>query len=100
MSGGHLTDHGTYSLYALEEWAMGVERENILLASMLRDLRVLLDRYDYYLSDDIGEESIEKSWGTFRDKWLNIDSDSITELLFEKCLEMVDGAIKGYKDGN
>lgn len=100
MSGGRLTDH-TYDLYRLEDWAKVVEKENVLLAEMMCDLCKLLDRYDYYMSGDIGEDGVKTAWTTFRDKWLHIDSDTFVEILFDKCLEMVNGAVQGVRsDGN
>lgn len=99
MSGGHLTDY-YHDLHRLDEWADKLQPENCLLAEMMIDLHTLLCRYDYYLSGDTGDDVICMAWSKFRDKWLNIDTDQVTELLFEKCLEMVNGAIKGCKNGN
>lgn len=95
MSGGAF-DHRQY---LLEDWAREIEPENPLLAKQMYDLHKLLDRYDYYLSGDTGEEEIEKAWVKYRDKWIEMDTASIEEVMFEKCLEMVQSMINGYRKG-
>ena len=57
MSGGVLTDYH-HNLYLLEQWAGRIEPQNPLLAEQLYDLHKLLERYDCFLSDDIGEGRI------------------------------------------
>ena len=97
MSGGALTDYGVNSLYSITNWAREIERENPLLAQQLRDLFDLLHAYDYYLSGDYGKVEIEKAWTKYREKWIKMDTDQVVQILFDKCLEMVDGAVKGCK---
>lgn len=95
MSGGVLTDY-QYNLGELLSWADGVERDNPLLADQLRDIHTLLGRYDYYLSGDIGEDGIQKAWSEYRKKWLDIDTEHVEKVLFEKCLDLVHSTIKGH----
>lgn len=64
---------------------------------MMKDLYQLLDRYDYYLSGDIGQDEIKEAWTTFRSKWIEIDTNSITEILFERCLDMVNTVTTGHR---
>ena len=93
MSGGAFD----YNQYWLDDWAKQIEPENPLLAEQMRDMCKLLNRYDYYLCGDIGEEEIEKAWTKYRDKWIKMDTERIETMMFEKCLEMVDSMIKGYR---
>lgn len=95
MSGGALTDYGGSSLYAMEDWAMRLEKDNPLLAEQMRDMAKLLGRYDYYLSGDIGEEAIEKAWTAYRDKWLGMDPEELRRIMFGKCMDLVDSMIRG-----
>lgn len=99
MSGGHLTDYH-HDLHRLDEWAEKLQPENCLLAEMLIDLHTLLCRYDYYLSGDTGDDVLCMAWSKFRDKWLNLDTEQVAEILLDKWLELVNGAIMGCKDGN
>lgn len=103
MSGGSLTDYN-HNLYLLNDWADKIEAENPLLAEQMRDMAYLLGRYDYYMSGDIGENGIQKAWGEYRDKWIEMDTDEVKKLMFEKCLDMVNSILKGYRkrgiDGN
>ena len=85
MSGGELTDYYG-GLYKLDEWATKLDKHNPVLAEMMRDLRVLLDRYDYYLSGDIGEERLAEAWAQFRDKWLH-GSAMTPEAVFARARE-------------
>lgn len=96
MSGGTLTD-GTTSLYAMMRWAEAIEKDNPLLATQLRDLYSLLRSYDYYLSGDIGENAINEAWKQYCEKWIEMDSEHVEELLFDRCLYLVHSAIKGYR---
>lgn len=93
MSGGAFN----YKEYWLGDWARQIEPENPLLAEQMRDMCELLGRYDYYLCDDIGKKEIEKAWTKYRDKWIEMDTERIETMMFEKCLEMVDSMIKGYR---
>ena len=96
MSGGVLTDYGSSSISSIYDWARIIERENPLLAEQMRDLGELLGRYDYYLAGDIGEDSIQKAWEKYRTKWIEIDTEKVEQVMFEKCLDLVDGMIKGF----
>ena len=95
MSGGELTDH-RYDLNRLLDWADKIRNENPLLAGQLYDMRILLGRYDYYLSGDIGEEDIEKAWSEYRDKWIGMDSSSAEYMMCDICIEVVRDMIRGY----
>ena len=94
-SGGALTEY-THNLSDIKDWARQIERHNPLLAQQLDDMYDLLDRYDYYLSGDIGEDGIQKAWKKYCDKWINIDTEKVEQVMFEKCLDLVDRMIKGY----
>ena len=87
-----------HNLYDMDLWASRLESENPLLAEQMHDLYRLLDRYDYYLSGDIGEDAIQEAWEEYRTKWIDMDTDKVVEILFGKCIELVDGAVKGCKD--
>lgn len=96
MSGGHLTNH-YYNLGDLEDWATVIEREaNPLLAEQMHDLYKLLDRYDYYLSGDIGEVAIQSEWEAYRDKWYNVDAEKLRRMMLEKCMAYCDSMVYGY----
>lgn len=99
MSGGRLTDH-QYDHFRLNDWAEEIDKVNILLAEQMRDMCDLLDTYDRYLSGDCGKDVTEKAWSEYRDKWIKIDADQVVEILLEKCREIVNGAIKGCRDGD
>lgn len=93
MSGGHLE-----FVYYLAEWARELESVNPLLASMLRDLDKLMHTYDYYLAGDCLEERVAAAWKEYREKWLEIDTDHVEALLFEKCLDLVHSAVSGVRE--
>lgn len=96
MSGGHLTDY-QHDLHRLNDWAEIIDKVNPLLALQMRDMCELLDRYDRYLSGDIGEDAIGKAWSEYRDKWIEMDTASIEDVMFEKCLETLHEMINGYR---
>ena len=98
MSGGVLTDY-RHNLYLLNEWAKRIESQNPLLAEQLYDLYELLDRYDYYLSDDIGDERIQEAWAKYRDKWLGIGSDKLREMVIAEAKARVDDYIQSVERG-
>lgn len=99
MSGGALTDD-RYDLYRLDDWSNKVERENPLLAELMRDLGKVLHAYDYYLSGDTGEEAITKAWDKFRAKWIGVSEEEMTERVSRKAMEAakryVDSVTKGF----
>ena len=95
MSGGGLTGY-EHDLYRLCDWANAVEKDNPLLAEQMRDMANLLGRYDYYLAGDIGNDAISKAWETYRSKWIQMDTEKVRQVLFEKCMDLVDSTIKGY----
>lgn len=96
MSGGDLTDY-KHNLYDLMMWANKVEGENPLLAEQMRDLYRLLDRYDYYLSADIGKEDMQKAWSEYREKWMACDTDMVKAFLMKECEALVDSVVKGWR---
>lgn len=98
MSGGVLTRY-THDLYRLTEWANSVERENPLLAEMLRDMNHLLDRYDYYMSGDIGQDSIRKEWGDFRSKWMLRSESSWNKVVIDRAKAEIDGYLESIRLG-
>lgn len=97
MSGGGLTDYSG-GLYNLEEWARVMESYNPLLSKQMYDLYDLLNRYDYYLAGDIGKDAIAEAWEKYRSKWIDIDTEKVVEIMFDKCLELVNTVIVGHKN--
>lgn len=97
MSGGHLTDY-RHNLGDMLDWARGVEKDNPLFAEQLRDVYKLLDRYDYYLSGDIGKDGIRKAWEEYTAKWSHMDNEKVRQIMFEKCMNLCETVIKGYND--
>lgn len=95
VSGGHLTEN-TCGLYQLEEWASQVEHENPVLAELLRDLRNLLDRYDLWLSGDIGADDVSADWGSFRDGWFSDDPGTVERILTERMTAVLESFRKGH----
>ena len=95
MSGGEWD----YKQWWIGEIANRLEHINPILAEQMHDLHKLVDRYDYYICGDCGEESIQKSWTEYRDKWINIDTEHVEEMLFEKCLELVHSVVAGHTEG-
>lgn len=98
MSGGALTDDGSHSLYNIEYWADKLESYNPMLSEMLRDMGALLDRYDYYMSGDTGKESVERAWGEFKGKWMNLDDDKVAELAKRYLERMAQSMEKGHME--
>lgn len=95
MSGGHLTEN-TGGLYQLDEWASSVEHENPVLAELLRDLRDLLDRYDLWLSGDIGSDGLRGDWAAFRDRWLSDDPVNIENILTSRMTAVLESFRNGH----
>lgn len=99
MSGGALTDYGCDgSITDLSQWAKRIRPHNPILADHLERLERLLDRYDYYLSGDIGEEDIEKEWKGFLSFSIN-DEDSMKASILKECENIIDTMLKGYREG-
>ena len=98
MSGGALTDYNGH-LSDMLDWAHRLERDNPLLAKQLRDLYVLLDRYDYYLSHDIGDEEIEAAWEKYRTKWLKMTS-KLSEQVIADAKAEVDAYLESIRTGH
>ena len=95
MSGGHLTDC-TGGLYQLRDWADMIDPQNPVLADLLRDMYGLLDRYDYWMSGDIGAEDASEAWAAFRGKWLTDDTSHIEELLGKRMEDIMASFRRGY----
>lgn len=95
MSGGHLTD-GTGGLYQFDDWADIIDPQNPLLAELLRDMGDLLDRYDYWMSGDIGAEDASEAWVAFRGKWLDGDTSHMEDLLAERMEGIMESFRRGY----
>lgn len=93
MSGGAFD----YKHFMLWDWADIIEKQNPLLATQMRDLAELLNEYDLYICGDTGDERVESAWTKYRDKWIEMDTASIEEMMFERCLETLHGMIKGYR---
>lgn len=68
MSGGALTDY-RHDLYRMCDWADGLEKVNPILATQVRDMCLVLYKYDRFLSGDISEEDAVKAWDKYLDKW-------------------------------
>lgn len=92
MSGGSIGDYG---YYRLNEWACDVERENPVLAELLRDLEKVLHDYDWYISGDTGKESAEASWQAFREKWL--DGADMEPLVRRIMQDTADSIVRGWR---
>lgn len=80
MSGGALTEY-TYGTYVLDDWAEKMESENVILAQQMRDMRELLDAYDYYMSGDTSAEDAEEAWVRYRRKWMDFPMDTVVGIL-------------------
>lgn len=76
MSERILTDNG-YGLLHLLMWADEIERENPLLAEQLNDLYILLNKYDDYLSEDVGRDDVQDAWRKYKNKWINADEEGL-----------------------
>ena len=99
MSGGALTDYGyDGSIGNLSQWARRIRPHNPILADHMVRLEYLLDRYDYYLSGDIGEEDIEKEWKEFLSFSIN-DEESMKKSILKECEGIIDTMLKGYREG-
>ena len=98
MSGGALTDYGG-GLYHLKEWSEKIRPVNPLLAEQLRDLYTLLDRYDYFLSGDIGEARLTEAWEAYSAKWLGITPEQMTETVVATARAEIEGYLQSLKLG-
>lgn len=76
MSGGEWD----YKQWWITEIANSLKHINPVLADQLYDLHKLVDRYDYYICGDIGEDSIQKAWQEYREKWM-VSGDHIPTIL-------------------
>ena len=81
-----MTDYSSYPLFYIEEWAKRVELENPLLAKLLKEESALLYAYDDYMSGDTSEESVEKAWNEFSERWFG-NVDAIAEDVLRRVLE-------------
>ncbi len=98
MSGGTLTDSGCCPLYYILDWAKQIERENPLLAEMLRDEYVMLEKYDYYMSGDSSKEDAEKVWAEFSERWLKGNlTEAVETVLKRMALSMRTGVRHPHK---
>ena len=98
MSGGTLTDSGCSPLYYILDWAKCIEPENPLLAEMLRDEYVMLEKYDYYMSGDSSKESAEKVWDEFSERWLKGNlNEAVETVLRRMALSMRMGVRQPHK---
>ena len=95
MSGGEWD----YKQWVIEDIASRLERINPILSEQMYDLHKLIDRYDYYICGDCGEESIQKAWAEYRDKWINIDTERIEKIMLEKCRTLICSVITGHTEG-
>lgn len=97
MSGGGLNRWDDCSkLYLIDEWKVFIEPENPLLAEMLADLKELLEGYDYWLAGDSGRDRVEKEWKHFSEKWLTKSSDTICEIMTERCRKLIESIKSGH----
>ena len=94
MSGGEWD----YKQWVIEDIADRLKHINPVLAEQMHDLHKLIDRYDHYICGDCGDEAIEKAWTEYREKWINIDTEQIETMMFERCLELVNSVIKGHTE--
>lgn len=97
MSGGELTDY-RHNLYDIEMWANKIEHDNPLLAEQMHDLYILLNKYDDYLSADIGEDAIQRAWNEYSRKWMNMTEEGLKEFMMRKCEACIDSMVKGWHD--
>ena len=93
MSGGALTDD-RYDLSRLDDWSDKVERENPLLAELMRDLGKLLHVYDYYMSGDKGEESVSRAWEVFHTKWIGISKEDLAGHITMKAMKQAEAYVE------
>lgn len=84
-------------LWRMEEWAREIDRENPLLAKLVREMRGLLDDYNYYVSGDCGRDKAEKAWSEFRSRWL---SGSMEKVLEELLVSMEHSVLHGWNKEN
>lgn len=96
MSERILTDNG-YGLLHLLMWADEIERENPLLAEQLKDLYILLNKYDDYLSEDVGRDNVQDVWRKYKNKWINADEEELKKYMMKECERHVDTMIKGWR---
>lgn len=92
MSGEAMED-----LWRMEEWAREIDRENPLLAKLVREMRGLLDDYNYYVSGDTGSDKAEKAWSEFRSRWL---SGSMEKVLEELLVSVEHSVLHGWNKEN
>jgi hypothetical protein len=69
MSGGVLTDY-CHNLHYLKEWAERLQDLNGVLAEQMRDMYELLEKYDLFLSDDLGPLELSEAWTEYYNKWV------------------------------
>ena len=99
MSGGALTDY-CGGLTSMLDWAHKLERDNPLLAQQIRDLYVLLDAYDRYLSGDTGDERIEAAWGKYHEKWFKVTPEKLSEMILTDAKAEVDAYLESVRTGH
>ena len=113
MSGGRFnyTDrHLTYEMFdVFAEYGMGtfdyqhnVKRvrkqnrfEDIVISELIYDVMCLIHSYDWYASDDTGEETYSKDVNFFKKKWLKLlDEKRVRKLIDEELAEAKEELLK------
>ena len=97
ISGGGLTDHTVGSLWILTGWGRIVGQHNPTLQILMADLYNVLTAYDYWLAGDTGEDSVEKAWKRFRGKWIDVDTDVVTDILTERMVKLIGSFELGHQ---
>ena len=99
MSGGVLTDYN-YNLTSMLDWAHKLERDNPLLAKQIRDMYVLLDAYDRFLSGDTGDRDIEAAWENYCTRWLRITPDRLSKMFIADAKSEIDTYLESISTGH
>lgn len=84
-------------IYMFEDWARIIRPHNPLLADVMFDMYEVIRAYDYWLAGDTGEDSVEKAWKLFRDKWVDVDDDVIVDILTERMVKLIESIEKGHQ---
>lgn len=92
-----MTDHTAGGLWILAEWGRIIGQHNPVLQVLMADLHNVLTAYDYWLAGDTGEDSVEKAWKLFRDKWIDVDDDVIVDILTERMVKLIESIEKGHQ---
>jgi nicotinamide riboside kinase len=69
--------------------------EDKLISELVYDVMCLIHSYDWYASDDTGEETYRADVNYFKKKWLNMhDEKRVRELIDEELAEIKEELLK------